>query len=57
MAARNGDDTDYNRTETDTEQERYTNIWLDSGELVIYDVDNADAWIQSGSTVALDAMA
>jgi len=57
MAARNGDDTDYDRTETGTEQERYTDIWLDSGELVIYDVENAEAWIQSGSTVTLDAMA
>jgi hypothetical protein len=57
MAARNGDDADYGGTESDDGSERYTEIWLDSGELVIYDVDNADAWLQSGSTVALDAMA
>jgi|GEM_PF-2356480 len=57
MAARNGDDADYDENESDGEAERYTEIWLDSGELVIYDVDNSDAWVQSESVVALDAMA
>jgi hypothetical protein len=56
MAARNGDDADYGGVESD-DDERWTEIWLDSGELVIYDVDNPEAWLQSGSTVALDAMA
>ena len=57
MAARNRDDRDYDGTEPGIKQERYTDIWLDSGELVVYDVDNPEAWIQSGSTVTLDAMA
>ena len=55
MAARNGDDADYGVVESD--DDRCTEIWLDSGELVIYDVDNPEAWVQSGLTVALDAMA
>jgi hypothetical protein len=55
MAARSGDDADYGGVESD--DERCTEIWLDNGELVIYDVDNPEAWVQSGSTVELDAMA
>ena len=57
MAARNGDDADYDGTGPDAELERYTDIWLDTGEIVIYDIDNSDAWIQSGRAFALDAVA
>jgi len=56
MAARNGDEADRD-FEPDDQLERYTEVWLDTGDLVIYDVENSDAWVQSASTVALDAMA
>jgi len=56
MAARNGDDGDRS-FEPHGEQDRYTDVRLDTGELVIYDVDNSEAWVQSASAVALDAMA
>lgn len=56
MAARNGDGADRG-FESDDRLERYTEVRLDTGELVIYDVDNSDAWVQSASTVALDTMA
>lgn len=58
IAARNGDDVDRGTgTETDGEREHHTEIWLETGELVVYDTDSPDAWVQSGSAVALGAMA
>lgn len=52
-----GDDPRYKTIGADVvELSRYANISLENGEVVIYDVDNEDAWIQSDSSTAQGAM-
>ena len=58
MEARtSGDDARYKTIGSDVvELSRYADISLENGEVVIYDVDNEDAWIQSDSSTTQDAM-
>jgi hypothetical protein len=57
MAVRNDDEMTDDTVGIETSQRgRYAEIRLDSGEGVIYDVDDESGWIQSGSAVSLDAM-
>jgi hypothetical protein len=39
-----------------TELQRYADVTLESGEVVIYDQDNEAAWIQSESATGLAFM-
>jgi hypothetical protein len=36
--------------------ERYGHIRLDDDEMIVYDTENDEAWLQSGATVDLAAM-
>ncbi len=57
MSARTGDDTEYQTVGTGaTELQRYAAIRLETGEAVVYDTRNEDAWIQSDSAVGLAVM-
>ncbi len=57
MAVRNDDEMADDTVGIETsERGRYAEIRLDSGGVVIYDVDDESGWLQSGSAVSLDAM-
>jgi len=43
--------------ETRSETSRYDELEIANGDVVIYDVDNHRAWIQSDDTVTGDEMA
>jgi len=52
------DDPGYQTIGVDVpELTRYADISLETGEVVIYDSDNEDAWIQSDSSKRRGAMA
>jgi len=52
------DDTEFRTVGMDaTDLRRYAEITLEDGDVVIYDQDNEDGWVQSGSAVDLEAMA
>ncbi|MEF8851882.1 MAG: hypothetical protein V5A44_10535 [Haloarculaceae archaeon] len=58
MAVRTGDDTEYQTVGMDAaELQRYAEVTLESGEVVIYDEENEDAWVQSASAIGLEFMA
>jgi len=40
-----------------TELQRYADVSLENGEVIIYDRDNEAAWIQSESAIGLGFMA
>ena len=49
------DDTRYRTVGMDaTELQRYADVTLENGEVVIYDQDNEAAWIQSESAIGLE---
>lgn len=37
--------------------DRYDDVTLENGEVLIYDEDDRDAWFQSDSAISLDMMA
>lgn len=39
------------------DQQRYASLHIDDGEMVIYDLSNHQAWIQSNHAVSIDGMA
>jgi phage pi2 protein 07 len=43
--------------DTRTEPDRYQQLEIENGDVVIYDADNHSAWIQSDDAVGTDAMA
>lgn len=52
------DDVEFQTVGMDaTELDRYAEVDLEGGDVVIYDRDNEDAWIQSRAAVGLDSMA
>jgi hypothetical protein len=52
------DDTRYRTVGTEaTELQRYADVSLEDGEVIIYDRDNEAAWIQSPSAIGLEFMA
>lgn len=58
MVVHTSDDTDYETIGVDaSELERYAELNLEDGELVIYDQKNEDAWVQSGAAVEVTSMA
>lgn len=57
MEVRNDDDSDETIAIEAANLERYTDIRLENGEVVIYDVDDENAWIQAASAVPLETMA
>jgi hypothetical protein len=57
MEVRNDDDSDETVGIEAANLERYTDIRLENGEVVIYDVDDENAWIQAASAVPLETMA
>jgi len=57
MSART-DDTDYETLGMDAaELDRYAEVTLESGGVIIYDRDNESAWIQADEPIELDSMA
>lgn len=58
MPVRSDEDrTEYQTVGTGaTEFEQYADVRLEEGEVVIYDRDNEEAWIQSESAIGLDFM-
>jgi len=53
----NEDGAEYQTVGADaTEFERYADVRLEEGEVVVYDRDNEEAWIQSESAIGLDHM-
>jgi len=59
MSVRTGDseETEYRTVGIDAaEFESYAEVNLESGEVIIYDEDNEDAWIQSPSAIGLEYM-
>jgi len=59
MSVRTDDDeTRYRTVGMDaTELQRYADVSLENGEVIIYDRDNEAAWIQSESAIGLAFMA
>jgi len=59
MSVRTDDDeTQYRTVGMDaTELERYADVTLENGEVIIYDQDNEAAWVQSESAIGLEFMA
>jgi len=59
MSVRTDDDeTQYRTVGMDaTELQRYADVTLETGEVIIYDQDNEAAWIQSESAIGLEFMA
>jgi hypothetical protein len=52
------DDAEYDTVGVDAaEMERYAEVTLDSGDVIVYDRDNEDAWIQAGTAIRLEFMA
>jgi hypothetical protein len=57
MSAHTDDDSEYNTVGADAAELRgYAEVHLDSGGVIIYDEENEDAWIQSGSAIGLEFM-
>jgi hypothetical protein len=57
VRSRDSDQTEYRTVGPDAvELESYAEVNLESGEVIIYDEDNEDAWIQSSSAIGLDFM-
>ncbi|WP_197428511.1 hypothetical protein [Halapricum sp. CBA1109] len=44
-------------TQPDTGDERYAELTLDDGSIVIYDTERPTAWLQSDAAVSPDAVA
>lgn len=61
MAVRNGDGdekSEYHTVGVDAAAlQQYAQVRVQDDEVVIYDQDNENAWVQSASTVDPDAMA
>lgn len=52
------DEIDAQMAESDADEATgIAEITLEDGGLVVYDRDNTDAWIQSGTTLTLESMA
>jgi hypothetical protein len=57
MSVRTGDDTEYRTVGMDAaELQRYADVSLENGEVVVYDRDNEAAWLQSESAIGLEFM-
>lgn len=58
MAVRTDDsDTEYRTIGVEAaELERYAEVNLEDGDVVIYDRENEDAWVQSASAIGLEFM-
>jgi hypothetical protein len=57
MSVRPDDDSEYKTIGVDAaELQQYAEVVLESGEVVIYDEDNEDAWVQSASAIGLEFM-
>ena len=58
MATRNGGGTEYGAVGAAAATAgRYADITLEGGEVVIYDVNDEAAWVQSEAAVSLELMA
>lgn len=58
MSVRTDDDAEYGTVGVDAaELERYDHVTLETGEVIVYDQDDENAWIQSGSAIGLEFMA
>jgi len=58
MAVRTDDSTtDYQTIGMDaTELGQYADVSLDDGQVIIYDKDNEEAWVQSHSAIGVEFM-
>jgi hypothetical protein len=58
VAARTGDgDTEYGTVGVDArELGRFADVTLEDGEVIVYDQENEDAWVQSSSAIGLEFM-
>jgi hypothetical protein len=57
MPANTGDDTEYRTVGTDAVTlERYTDLTLEDGDVIIYDREEEHAWVQSPSAIGLGFM-
>jgi hypothetical protein len=58
MTVRTDDDAEYETIGMDAPHlQRYAEVTLEDGEVVIYDVENEGAWVQSASAIVLEFMA
>lgn len=58
MSTRSDDGADYTTVGVDAPQmERFDAITLEDGDLLVYDRDNEDAWIQTDTAVDLETLA
>lgn len=55
MSIRGNEDGEYDIVGSHPDEfERYTQLRLDDGDVIVYDTENEDAWIQSDGAIGIE---